>query len=106
MFYIVKYHYSLAIQRYKRCVCTVWETTDITFRREHRKKAPHHSCLSLRIETCDNGALYSGICMYGSRSSQASILALNRVHVGYTCRFNDVYEYHDTLCLFLAKNVS
>ena len=45
MVYIVRYHYSLAIQLYKRCVCTIWNITYITFRREHRKKALHHSII-------------------------------------------------------------
>ena len=51
MIYIVRYHYSLAVQRYKSCVCMVWDTTDITFRREHREKALHHSFLSLNIKS-------------------------------------------------------
>ena len=41
MVYIVRYHHSLPLQRYRKCVRTVWDKTDIKFRTEHREKAPH-----------------------------------------------------------------
>ena len=49
MVYNVRYHCLLAIQRHIRCVCTIWNTTVITIRREHRKKDPHHSSLGVYL---------------------------------------------------------
>ena len=37
----------LAIQWYKRFVCSIWDRIVITFRRENRETTLHHSCLSL-----------------------------------------------------------